>query len=116
MAGPDFRESCNRFCRENLCPILMAIIAAGFSVAGSGAMWALDAYSEAQQSEYRDQNTTQSLDAHIAQERASTEKVMEVLGEIKTDLTVVKYRLDSNRGASAPGQELIASPEHIVSQ
>jgi hypothetical protein len=116
MAGPDFRESCNRFCRENLCPILMAIIAAGFSVAGSGAAWFLDTYADAQQSEFRDANTTRSLDAHIAQERANTEKVMEALGEIKTDLTVVKYRLDSNRGASVPGPELMASPEHVVSQ
>lgn len=50
----------------------------------------------ARETSLEQRNTAASLDAHIAQERETAEKVMGALNEIQGDLRVVKYRLDES--------------------
>src|SRR5690349_13890388 len=108
----DFTASCNRFCLGNICKFLISIVLAGASVASLGfAAWvALDRM--ARSTETATWSNTAALDAHIVQERQSTAEIMEVLGDIKTDLTLVKYRLDSGRNASVSAPAPLAAPEH----
>lgn len=95
-----FRESCNRFCRENLCHIIIWMIAAGAAVAWFVYTSVLDMGGTLQETALMAKSTASSVDAHIAQERDSTQQIITTLEGIKIDLGVLKYRVGAPGGMS----------------
>lgn len=108
----NFSESCTRFCRDNLCVILMAIIAAGFSVAGYVLHEGVNIDRMARETDIISRNTAEALDAHTRLERENHEKVMEAVGSVQQEIAGLKGRLDPARSVSFPGPVTLARPGH----
>lgn len=91
----EFSAACSAFTRRFNCEILIFIISSGFGFAGYSVSEAQEVDRLARETATRQTDTRTSLTAHLAREEEQNEKVMAALGQIQSDIAVLKYRLDA---------------------
>ncbi len=100
----DIWDDCSAFVTRHLCKIIMVLSAVLLPSVGTGVGWYVSATGEldrlTQQTESRSISTAQALDALTAETRGNNAEIAETLQMIRTDLSVIKYRLDANRMAT----------------
>lgn len=99
-------DKCRDFLLDKICPVIGWIVVGGMLVAWYVFNEGMETEEIARANQLTLQNAVSSLDAHIVQERDSTNEIKDILGRIESDQAVMKYRL--NNGTYTGG---MASPE-----
>lgn len=104
-AKPDLMDDLQRLCLQHLGKIVVAGAVSIGSATSAGLAWFATEYRD---TELLGATTAEKLDAHAQLERENYQSLMEVLdhlqtttGEIRSDMAVIKYRLNAAQGINA---------------